>query len=79
MRAGLDVHAVLKEHVGRLQAVLALVDGVGDMVEAAAGAGRVARKGDVVGLVVAGKPAVAERAGNGGNQLLGTAHRDLTM
>ena len=50
------IDAVLEENVGGEQDLLARVERVGDVVEAALGAGRVARIGEVVGLVGRGQP-----------------------
>ena len=62
VRPGLDEDAVLQEDVGSPQHVVALVDRVGDVVEAAARAGMILRHGHVVALVVDGEPAAAEPA-----------------
>ena len=48
VRTGLDLDAVLQEDVGGEQDLLAAVDGVGDVMEAALGAGRVAGIREVV-------------------------------
>ena len=53
MRPGLDMDAVLQEEVGRAQDVLALVGGVGDVVQPAVAAAVLLGAGEVVGLVVA--------------------------
>src|SRR4051794_84544 len=60
VRPGLDVHAVLEEDVGGPQDVLALVDRVGDMVQARPPAAMLLGAGEVVGLVVDREPAAAE-------------------
>jgi hypothetical protein len=57
VRALLDGHAGLEEDVGGAQDLLARVERVGDVVEAALGAVVVEGEGEVVGLVVAGDPA----------------------
>ncbi len=51
VRTGFDMHAVLQEDVGGAQNLLAAVDREGDVMQAALGAGAVARIGEVVGLV----------------------------
>ena len=51
VRPGLDEDAVLQEDVGGAQNLLAAVERIGDVMEAALGAGVVARIGEVVGLV----------------------------
>ena len=51
VRAGFDEDAVFQENVGGAQNILAGIDGVGDVVEAAARAGMVAGVGEIVALV----------------------------
>src|SRR5262249_60061430 len=59
---GLDEDSVLEEHVGSSQDVLAAVDGVADVVEAALHAMSLASIGEVVALVRAGQPHARLRA-----------------
>ncbi len=68
MRARLDMDSVLEKDVGRLQHLLAVIDRIGDMVEAPPLPRVVARIGDVVALVVHGEPAAA---------ILATVQQDL--
>src|SRR4051794_39021302 len=51
VRAGLDVDAVFEEDVGGTQHVLAAVERVGDVMEAAGLAEMVTRTGEIVALV----------------------------
>ena len=53
VRAGLDMDAVLQEDVGGAQDVLALVGGIGDMVQPAMAAAALFGADQIVGLVVA--------------------------
>src|SRR3569833_1368901 len=62
VRAGLDEDAVLEEDVGGEQDLLARVERVGDVMEAAGHAGVIARIGEVVGLVGGGQPDAGFRA-----------------
>ena len=62
VRPGLDEDAVLEEDVGRVQDLLAAVERVGDVVEAALHAMRLAGVGEVVALVGAGQPHAGFRA-----------------
>ena len=62
MRSRLDVDAVLQEDVGGPQDVLALVGGIGDVVEAPFAAAMLFGAGKIIGLVVDGEPAAADAA-----------------
>src|SRR3954454_25034144 len=62
MRPGLDEDAVLQEDIRGAQDVLAAVERIGDVVEAALYTMRFARVGEVVALVRAGQPHAGLRA-----------------
>src|SRR6185503_17873503 len=51
VRSGLNVHAVLEKNIGRTKDLLAAVERVSDVMEAARHAGMVERIGEVVALV----------------------------
>src|ERR1041385_556792 len=56
VRTGFDEHAVLQKDIGGAQNVLAAIERISDVMEAALGAGVVARIGEVVALVRGGHP-----------------------
>src|SRR5690606_33715307 len=60
VRTGLDVDAVLQEDVGSTQDILALIRGVGDMMQTTIAATALFGADRVVGLVVAGEPDTTE-------------------
>ncbi len=57
---GFDMDAVLEKDIGGAQNVLALIGGVGDVMETALPATMLLGAGKVIGLVVDGEPAPAQ-------------------
>ncbi|MNV87866.1 hypothetical protein D3C71_1820230 [compost metagenome] len=62
VRAGFDMDPVFEEDVGGAQDVLALVGGIGDVMEAPVATAMFLGAGQIIGLVIDGEPAAAQPA-----------------